>query len=223
MQEALCETPQLSLSFYSYGILLRKATENGAYVEYAVDAVQVAQALAAKLSFDTGILGGDVLWVHKDGMRETVISFRQAQKTGIWIEGSSEPVRVPLPPLVLLRQKGENQASYQLFAVKKRPTSLDVPVFHAPLPNVYASGGICWGNLRLPEPQGMNLQAIWQALLGSAFGTHAVTGKSRQFNHDIRQHLLQLAQAHKRVYPVSDLVPVKKDLRQVVRQEGRDV
>jgi hypothetical protein len=220
LQEAICEAPQLTLSFYSYGILLRKPTENGAYVEYPVDATQVAQTLAAKVNFNTGIMAEDVLLVQKEGLRETVISYRKGQKTGIWLEGSSQPLRVPLPPLILIRSMNGTKPSYALFAVKKRPTSLDVPLFNAPLPNVYNSGSICWGNIRLNVELGSALSADWALLLGSPFGNHSVGGKSRQFHSDIRQQLLTLAQANKRVYPKKDLIPVDKSLRQLLEKEG---
>jgi hypothetical protein len=32
LQEALCEPPQLVLTFFSYGILMRKTTGNGGYI-----------------------------------------------------------------------------------------------------------------------------------------------------------------------------------------------
>lgn len=222
LQEALCETPQLTLSFYSYGILLRKPTENGAYLEYPVDATQVAQTLAAKVSFDTGILREDVLLVRKEGVRETVVSYRKGQKTGIWLEGSSELLRVPLPPLILIRQMNGTKANYVVFAVKKRPTALDVALFHAPLPNVYNSGAVCWGNIRLDVRQGSSLTEDWNLLLGSPFGNHAVSNKSRQFKEDIRERLLALDQTktNKRVYPTRDLIPTGKTLHQLLEKEG---
>lgn len=215
MQEALCEAPQVTLSFYSYGILMRKQTESG-YVEYAVDASQVAQALAAKIVLDTGILSEDTLLIQREGVREVVVSFRKAQKSGIWLERSSEPLRIPLPPLVLIRVSNGNSSNYSLFAVKKRPNSLDEPLFNAPLPNIYSSGSICWGNVRLNTPKTANLAEDWRLLLGSAFGNHSLNGKSIRYPSDIRQHLLALQD--KRIYPKRDLVATKKTLGQVLEK-----
>ena len=217
LQEALCEAPQLVLTFYSYGIMLRKQTESG-YAEYPVDAAQIAQALSAKIHFDTGLMSDDVLLVQREGLRELVISYRKPQKTGIWLEGSSEPLRVPLPGLVLIRTHTGSSPSYKLFAVKKRPETLDIPLFHAPLPNVFGSGGICWGNVALHVEQGASLAEDWKLLLGSAFGSHSVSGKSKRHKQDVREMLLYLANEKKRTYPKRDLVAADKTLGQMLEK-----
>jgi hypothetical protein len=46
----------LILSFYSFGVMLRK-TEGELTQEFPVDPAQIALALAAKVTFDTGLLG----------------------------------------------------------------------------------------------------------------------------------------------------------------------
>jgi hypothetical protein len=58
LQTALNEEPSLSLDFYSYGVMLRKR-EGDMLTEYPVDPAQVAVALAAKVTFDTGLLSGE--------------------------------------------------------------------------------------------------------------------------------------------------------------------
>lgn len=219
MTAALQEQPSLTLEFYSYGVLLRKR-EDDAVVEYPVDPQQIALALAAKVTFDTGLLTADTLLVRQDGVKRLVVEYRGAQKTGIFIEGSDAPVRVPLPPLLLIRTTSENKnPQYQVYAVKERPTALDAPLFHAPLPNVFSSGSICWGSVRRVEDtalQSNSLTADWTTLLGSPFGDHAVSGKSKSHPHDIRQKLLELESRKARVYPKSDLISVKKTLAQMV-------
>ena len=191
--------------------------------EYPVDPQQIALALAAKVTFDTGLLSADTLLVRQDGVKRLVVEFRRQQKTGIFIEGSDAPVRVPLPPLLLIRTTTENKnPQYQVYAVKERPTALGAPLFHAPLPNVFSSGSICWGNVRRVEDtalQSSSLAADWSTLLGSPFGDHAVSGKSKSHPHDIRQKLLELESRKARVYPKSDLIPVKRTLAQVLGDE----
>jgi len=55
---------------------------------------------------------------------------------------------VPLPGLLLIRVTAEDKnPQYGLYAVKKRPPTLNEPLFHAPLPNVFSSGNICWGTV----------------------------------------------------------------------------
>jgi hypothetical protein len=200
LQTALQEPPQLVLTFYSYGILMCKALGDGTYTEYPVDAAHIAQALAAKVRFDTGLLNNDVLLVRREGLRELVVGYRRPQKTG----------------LILLRTTSGGSAQYQLYAVKRRPTTLRAPLYHAPLPNVFNSGSICWGNVALTPTQGTSLSGTWQDLFGSPFGNHAVSGKSAQYRQDIRQHLLALAENKTRTYPTRDLVTTEKTLEQIV-------
>lgn len=217
LQTALQETPQLTLNFYSYGILMRKALGDGTYTEYPVDAAHIAQALAAKVCFDTGVLNEDVLLIQHEGVRDLVVSYRRPQKTGLWLEGSDEPLRVALPGLILIRTCQADTPQYQLYAVKRRPKTLAAPLYHAPLPNVFSSGSICWGSVRQAPTQGTSLTADWERLLGSPFGSHAVGGKSQQYRQDIRTLLLKVAAENKRTYPTGDLIPVDKTFAQVIK------
>ena len=108
---------------------------------------------------------------------------------------------------------------YGLFAVKKRPLDLTEPLFHAPLPNVFTSGAICWGSVQRVSDASLtsaSLAESWQLLLGSPFGDHAVSGKSHAHPRDIRQKLIALDAQHARTYPKRDLIPVKKTLGDVL-------
>ena len=91
-----------------YGVLLRKR-EGDAITEYPVDPGQIALALAAKVTFDTGLLSEDTLLVRQDGVKRLVVEYRRPQKTGIYLEGSDAPLRVPLPPLLLIRTTTEDK------------------------------------------------------------------------------------------------------------------
>jgi hypothetical protein len=216
---ALQEQPSLTLEFYSFGVLLRKR-DGDAVAEYAVDPAQIALALAAKVTFDTGLLSTETLLVRQDGVKRLVVEYRAPQKTGIYLDGSEAPLRVPLSPLLLIRATDEDKnPQYQVYAVKARPTKLDTPLFHAPLPNVFNSGSICWGSVRRVADaalQGNSLAPDWDMLLGSPFGDHACSGKSRSHPQDIRQKLIDLERRKARVYPKSDLIPVKKTLAQAI-------
>ena len=216
---ALQEQPSLTLEFYSFGTLLRKR-DGDTVTEYPVDPSQIAVALAAKVTFDTGLLSADTLLVRQDGVKRVVVEFRKQQKTGIFIEGSDAPIRVVLPALVLIRTTTENKSpNYQVYAVKERPSTLNIPLFHAPLPNVYSSGGICWGSVQRVKNislQTNSLAADWSQLLGSPFGDHMVGGKSKAEPKDIRKQLLTLEARNARVYPKSDLVAAKGTLAQAL-------
>jgi PRTRC genetic system protein B len=214
---AVCEPPDLVLSFYRYGVMLKKRVAGGIQ-EYPVDPSQVASTLAASLRFDTGLLSSDTLLIQQQGQHELIASYRKAQTVGVWLDDSQDPLRVPLPPLVLIRQTIGQRVQHQVYAVKRRPKSLSVPLFHAPLPNVYSSGQICWGNIRLPLQPDPALSGDWQVLLGTPFGNHAVAHKSRAFPHDIRQHLLHLDQQQTRRYPTRDLVDTSLTLEKVLQK-----
>lgn len=202
--------------------MLRKR-DGDAVVEYPVDPGQIALALAAKVTFDTGLLTAEMLLVRQDGLKRLVVEYRAPCKTGLFLDGSDAPLRVPLPPLLLIRTTTEDKnPQYQVYAVKSRPTKLDTPLFHAPLPNIFGTGSICWGSVRRITDaalQGNSLAADWDMLLGSPFGDHAVSGKSKSHPQDIRQKLIDLERRKARVYPKSDLIPVKRILAQALGDE----
>jgi hypothetical protein len=219
LNAALQEQPSLILSFYSYGVMMQKRTEHG-MSEYPVDPEQVALALSEKVGFNSGLLSENSLLVRTVGVQKTVVEFRRGQKTGLWLDGSDNPIRVPLPPLVLIRTTSENKnPHYHIYAVKKRPVSLDVDLFYAPLPNVYTNGNICWGSVKKVSDEalsGSSLTEDWQRLLGTRFGDHSVSGKSKQFPRDIRKAFIDMEKRNARVYRKSDLIPIKKTLAQVL-------
>jgi hypothetical protein len=188
--------------------------------EYPVDPAQIAAALAAKVTFDTGLLGGDTLLVRQDGATRTVVEYRPPQKTGLYLDGTEIALRVALPGLVMTRTSvSGGSPQYGLYAVKRRPETLDAPLFHAPLPNVFASGAICWGTVpRVNDDtlRGSSLADDWAMLLGSPFGDHAVSGKSKREPRDIRTLLIALEAKQARRYPKGDLVPLKRTLAQAL-------
>jgi hypothetical protein len=217
LHTALAETPQMTLSFFTYGILLRKVLNDGTTTEYPVDASHIAQALAARVTFDTGLLDGSILSVRQVGLRQQIIGYRKPQLTGLWLEGQPEPLRVPLPGLVLAQTRIEGRTmETRVYAVKRRPTTLTAPLYHAPLPNVFNSGSVCWGSV--PESEDLSLAATWTRLFGTAFGSHAVTGKSRQHGEDIRLGLRHHAQ-HARRWPTRDLISTDITLEALFRKD----
>jgi hypothetical protein len=204
--------------------MLRK--QDGAAVsEYPVDAAQVAVALSAKVRFDTGLLSKNTLLVRQEGVKRTVVEYRPPQKTGLYLDGSETALRVTLPGLLLIRVTAEDKnPQYGVYAVKKRPATLNEPLFHAPLPNVFSSGAICWGSVKRVSDEslaGTSLKDDWAMLLGSPFGDHACSGKSKTHPSDIRKQLIELEAKKARTYPKRDLLPAKKTLGQVLGDEAK--
>lgn len=184
--------------------------------EYPVSPEDIAAALAAKTVFDTGILAENTLCVRAEGATRTVCEYRPPQKTSLWLEGSDDPLRVPLPGLVMIRRTtGGRSPDYEVWAVTERPANYEAPLYHAPLPNVYSRGAICWGTVQRVDSAalaGNTLIADWQQLLGTRFGNHSVSGKSKQHRGDVRQMYLELEARKARVYPKKDLVEAKQTL-----------
>lgn len=124
LQGVMSEEPSLSLNFYSFGVTLRKR-EGEQVSEYPIDPAQAAVALAARVTFDTGLLTGDTVYIHMEGVTKTVVEYRKPQMTGIFLDDADVPLRVPLPGLLMIRKtSGDKAASYAVYAVKEHPHSL---------------------------------------------------------------------------------------------------
>lgn len=211
------------LSFYDFGIMMR-AADGDAMTEYAVSPEAVAAALASNLpepAFTTGVLSDSTIYVAEQGQKRIVVDYRPPQKTGLYLEGSETPVRVPLPGLLMIRTStAGSHVEYHVFAVKDRPANLDCPLFHAPIPNV-SSGGVCWGTVRKVSGEalkGNNLAEDWKVFLGSPFGNHTTNGKSKKYKADIRKAYLAMDKAKSRSWPLKDLIPLDATLREAVEE-----
>lgn len=208
MNHLLTSTPLLSIEFYDFGTILRKRTESG-QVSYAVRPSQIAAALADKVGIETGLLPEGNLYYAQEGIKTIVIEYRKPQRTGIWVEGREEPYRIPMPGLILARSLRSDIPHYLIFAAKRRPTSLDDPLYVSVLPNTYGGGDICWGTVeraRLDGAVPANLRFDWNLMLGAAFNNHAVSGKSKEHKNDIRKMYDALDSSRARRYPMDDLV-----------------
>ncbi len=214
LARTLKEEPALTLSFYSYGILLRKRMAHGT-AEYPISPVALAALISEQAAFDTGFISPGIIRVIQAGSRQMLVACQEPQLTHLLLDGSESPLAIPLPGLVLTCQvDGEKRVSASVWAVKGRPTDGEEPLFHAPLPNVYPGGGICFGDVVPGKPGGASPGSLWDAFLGTAFGNHLVSGKSRKHPDDIRQQLLALE--GRRRYPIRDLVPTGQTLAGVL-------
>jgi hypothetical protein len=215
----MSEEPQISLNFYSFGVTVRKR-EGEQVSEYPVDPAQAAVALAARVTFTTGLLTGDTLYIHMEGVSRTIVEYRKPQMTGVFLDDADVPLRVPLPGLLMIRRMSSDKAAtYAVYAVRERPTTLDAELYHAPLPNVFHSAAVCWGTVQRVSDEalsGASLAEDWDQLLGSSFGNHAVSGKSRSHKDDIRQKLIEIEAKKAKRYPTSDLISARKTLAQAI-------
>ncbi len=202
---------------------MRKETETNT-TEYPVSAEDVATALSAKVAFTTGILMPNTICILSEGARRTVVEYRPPQKTALWLEGADDPLRVPLPGLLMIRSTiaGQNP-NYRIYAVTERPASFNAPLYRTPLPNISGDGSVCWGTVTKVKSQalvGNDLAEDWAQLLATPFGNHSVHGKCRSFDHDIRRLYIELEKRKARFYPKEELVSEKRTLGSVL---GGDV
>lgn len=120
-------------------------------------------------------------------------------------------VPVPLPGLVFLASPG--RLSVYAVTGDTRP-SLDTPVCHAPLWNIFQSGLVCQGTTRYPQGVLPADQAAWE----EAFFASLFTGPSRQdrYMNWARSYEELLEEAIRQgVFPEQVLVPTAKTLREV--------
>src|SRR5258708_6889449 len=221
LEQAIQEKPKLTLNFYSYGIMMRQCLEDGGETEHAVSPEQLATALSAKVRFESGLLSSNTLCLCAEGVKRTVVEYRPPQKTALFLDGSDHPICVPLPGLLMIRVTNSNDnPRYAIYAVKDRPTTLDVTVYYAPLPNVGYTD-VCWGSVKKVSTEsltGSNLVEDWQQFLGSLFTNHSVSRKSKSYPNDIRAKLISLEARKARVYPRRDLIKVDLKLSEILKK-----
>jgi hypothetical protein len=121
------------------------------------------------------------------------------------LNGGWLAVQVPLPGLVLA---GAGQ-QYYIWAVKAREFSPQLAAYHAPLPNVYPDGRICWGSNQVGPVTAQYLREAWKLFIGSPFNAHLAQRKSKRCNPNILDQLRKLGAANRKAYPAGDLLPLK--------------
>ena len=222
LQRAIDEQPALTLAFFSFGCVMRKKTDTGT-TEYPVSTQDIASALASNITFSTGILTSNTICILEEGAKRTVVEFRPPQKTSLWLEGAEDALHVPLPGLLLIRvTTAKSNPDYLVFAVEDRPTCFDVPLYRAPLPNIYHGGGICWGTVAKVKSQvlaGNSLTEDWAQLLGTSFGNHSVHGKCVSQPQDVRRLYIEMEKRRARAYPKRELVAERRSLGSILGVE----
>lgn len=120
-------------------------------------------------------------------------------------------VQVPLPALIFV---GAAQR-YYLWAVKARAFNPQLALYHAPLPNVYGDGGICWGSNQVVSVTTQTLRDTWKLFISSPFNVHLAQSKSKRYSTNILDQLSRLGANQRKTYPARDLLPlIKRGYRQ---------
>jgi PRTRC genetic system protein B len=192
---------------------------------------QVAGA-HTRVSTDTGWVTTDLKrWGSSDGTRWAVkyippqphrLILPRALDDAAEAAEDDQVAEVRLPGLVFF---GYGK-TYYVWALPGKEFDERATLLHAPLPNVYDDGHICWGNNTAPEVAERFCDPAWSIFQRSPYTSNETTGKSRRNMDDVRKTLLALAERGARAaYPVSDLVPFKLTLADAVEHvtAGRQI
>jgi PRTRC genetic system protein B len=115
---------------------------------------------------------------------------------------SSEVFKVAIPRTVLL---GIDRV-YYLWALKGKYFLPNEVAYHAPFPNIYQNGKICWGQNTPPQASGKSIREAWELFFKAPFNADLSANKSRSHSGDVRDTLRKLAETKARAYPKDDLI-----------------
>lgn len=210
------QMPQLRLDFYETAIILSRWQADGRITTYPVSIQDVVTA-CTNVEMSSGLLPPNTLFWKQQANQFTLGIYVPARRWTVQTE--ERAYHIPLPPLVFV---GRGR-TYQVFAVKKRPSQSlgqrpladPLRLYHAPCPNVHQHGGICQGSTPFPlcTPQTIH-QACHLFLEGSLFNADLSQGKSQSYPDDVR--LLWAELNGRKRFPLSELVPANMSLRNLL-------
>lgn len=207
--------PTMQLDIYPQVVIVTRRMPDGRWTSYAVQPTAVAQQLA-RVPTSSGLLLPNTIGLSMRADSVSLVVYVPPRVATLRIATSTgeRHHRLHLPPLVWAAQGSD----YRIWALDRPgfPTSPDQPLFHAPFPNVYPDGSICWGTVGQPGP--MNLE-IFMGVLGtfldgSLFNAHLDDGKSRQRPASILALYAELDP--EQPYPSNDLCPANLTLGMVL-------
>ncbi len=213
------QMPRLRLDFYNTAVLLSRWEDDGRLVTHPVSVHDVVSA-CTRVELSSGLLPANTLFWKQRANQAMLGNYVPARRWRVQTE--DKRYHIPMPPFVFVG----GGSSYHLFAVKKRPALSDPtalgkskgplneaePLYHAPCPNIHASGGICQGNTPFPICSPQTIQLALQLFMeGSLFNADLSRGKSQSHPEDVRQLWAELD--GRRRFPLSELVPTQMKLQ----------
>ena len=148
----------------------------GQYILYRRDSTEVAckgvSAETLRTAFvqepvDSGWLPEGVIRWGSGPAGTFMVKFIPPGKRRIHLAAQTAP-RMIEPPLPALLFAGVN-TTYYVWALRGKTCNPSAQLFHAPFPNVYSDGHICFGNNRPPEVGWKTFDEAWQLFLASPF------------------------------------------------------
>lgn len=160
--------------------------------------------------FDSGWIDpGTVRTGRRGGQRWTV--YYAGPCVRLMDIGEGKPLKVPLPATVLV-SFGTNHFLYALREEDTFPygNQREAMLYNAPLPNVFSNGGICWGNVGVPNVQDTQPGKIWELFMSSTFNNHLCDQKSVRFPNMILDQWKELSMGKAKRYPEEDLIKYER-------------
>ena len=197
------EPLEIRLDFYSSSIVMH-SFDNGVIQTRMVSAEDIVTALVSNMTLHSGILPPDTLWWSSGRGLGKVGLWRPPKvwKVAVELKAFEPPERMelPMPGLIFVCEAGRPPAVY---AAKRRPTSLEEEVFHAPLLNLYPNGMSCQGTHRYSG----DIAAIPEEFFTSFFTATGIGG-CRSNSHPDSVYALWKELDGKRRFPTRELVPL---------------
>lgn len=199
--------PERSLIFFNGQFAWVRRTKAGEQVKF-VSPAAVLQAMKAA-PVDSGWLQPGVVRAGSTARGDFAVMIVPAGRHAMPFERANgkgvETLTLHLPVLAFF---GYGQ-SYQVWALKAADNPARAALYHAPLPNVFGNGGICWGQNTPPAASAATITAAWMLFLSSPFNGHAASGKVKGEAGDVRGFLRGLSRSGKK-FPADRLLPFRQ-------------
>ncbi len=200
--------PRLRLDFYDTAVLMSRWQADGRLTTYPVSVHDVVSACTS-VELSSDLLPPNTLFWKQQAHQVSLGIYVPGRRWQVQTE--ERTYHLPMPPLIFVG----SGLSYWVFAVKKRPSGEHDRLYHAPCPNVHAGGNICQGNAPFPICSSQTIQSALSLFMeGSYFNADLSSGKCHSHPDDVRKLWADL-NGRKR-FPLSELVPVQKTLRQLL-------
>lgn len=199
--------PAVQISVFEDAIYLTRRQGRG-WTTYPISPDDLAAALGA-LPSATGLVPQNTLGAGSVGGQRFYVLHVPPRPAALCVADRKQPHVIQTPPLIWAGCGND----YRIFALNtlERPRP-DTPLSHAPFPNTYDAGSICWGST---EPRGVAsgdtlLRALELYLEGSFFNSHMAQHRSRRKPRNVIT-LYRTLDAET-PYPLDDLIPAGRTL-----------
>lgn len=204
------------LHLYESCSIMEAHADDGSIQRYPVSLEALAERLG-RLSLNSGILPRDTLaYCRKNGHDVIVRYFKPEILTFAYytVDDTVTHFTIPTPPLVWCGDDTE----YSLHALNtlEWPT-YDTVLYHAPFPNLYTDGTVCWGNTGTPlEASMVAMPLMWIRFIQSGFVDHVVSNRSYRHGDSVVRLWRELHEAQAQTYPLQDLMITERTLGDLI-------